>query len=79
MLNHPHIVPKYDVINDPPVPRLSCNTSLALPIGNGSNRMVPMPWSQGAAHRFAIGKALCAAPPKGWFIATSSPAMFIGS
>lgn len=65
MLNHPHIVPMYDVINDPPVPALVMQYIAGPTLDEWIQSHGPMPWSQALRIALQLAEALCAAHAEG--------------
>lgn len=65
MLNHPNIVPMYDVMNDPPVPALVMQYIAGPTLDQWIHSHGPLDWSHALRIALQLSEALCAAHAEG--------------
>lgn len=65
MLNHPNIVPMYDVINDPPVPALVMQYIAGPTLEEWIQSRGPLAWSHALRIALQLADSLCAAHAEG--------------
>ena len=65
MLNHPNIVPMYDVINDPPVPALVMQYIAGPTLEEWIQSRGPLGWSHAVRIALQLADSLCAAHAEG--------------